>query len=297
MKRVSCDVIQDLIPLYVEDMLSEDSRKLVKAHLDECEECRAYLNELQETSTLPPEIDITLFRKIQTNLQKKKWQAIVLATIITLFIGTLTIVFMTAPEYFPYSEEVVAVNEASNELVLVNFSDKVAGYNLNSYPGENGTGSVYHLTTWSTTWHELVDTEEITPIVLNPNEEQVEAVYYYQANGEADQLIYGNEQHPSGGAFTLPRLSLAYLSVLAGIAFIICVGMMFAVRSNRTYLERVTKITFLPLSYLFAQLIVTGWNTSTYSIVRDLTVILLVSILLYGIFWIGMKWVNSHLIE
>ena len=62
---------------------------------------------------------------------------------------------------------------------------------------------------------------------------------------------------------------------------------MFVVRSNKIHLERMNKIIFLPLSYLLAQLLVTGWDATTYSAVRDFTAILLVSILLYGVFWIG----------
>jgi hypothetical protein len=297
MKQVSCDVIQDLIPLYVEDMLSEDSKILVETHLDECEECREYLNELQEITSIPLEADVKPLRNIQATLQKKKWQAIILAALITLLIGTLTVVFMTAPDYLPYSEEVVTVSETADELVLVDFNDDVAGYNLDSSLNENGTGTVYHLTTWTSTWRKLEGREEIGPIVLNPNQEPVEAVYYYQTNGEADQLIYGEEQHPSGGMITLPRLSLTYFSGLALIVLLMCIGIMFVVRSNKIHFERMVKITGLPIAYLLAQFIVTGWNTTTYSMVRDFTAILLVCTLLYGIFWIGMKLVKNHFVK
>ena len=287
MKNVSCNVIQDLIPLYVEDMLSEDSKKLVGIHLDECEECREYVDELQMMESLPIETDTKPLKNIQRVLRKKKWQAIFVSALITFLIGTLTVIFMTAPDYLPYSEEVVTVNEADNGFVLAEFNEEVAGYDLNNVTAESGTGSVYHLTTWTTSWQNFSNREEVARIVLNPSGEQVGAVYYYQTNGTADRLIYGEDQHPSGGVITLPRLSLNYLSAAALIVLLVSAGIMFVVRSNKTYLERVNKIIFLPLSYLLAQLLVTGWNTTTYSAVRDFTAILLVAILLYGIFWIG----------
>lgn len=287
MKRVSCDVIQDLIPLYVEDMLSEDSRRLVQIHLDECEECREYMDELQKKEPLPVETDTKPLKKIQSALRKKKWQTVVVSALITLLIGTLTVVFMTAPEYLPYSAEVVTVNEEDNGFVLAEFNEEVAEYDLERYTAESGTGSVYHLTTWTTNWHTLTNSEEVAPIVLNPSGEQVESVYYYETNETADLLIYGEDQHPNGGVITLPRLSLNYLSVAALSVFLVCAGIMYIVRSNKTYLKRLNRIIFLPLSYLLAQLIVTGWDTTTYSVVRDFTAILLVAILLYGIFWIG----------
>ncbi|WP_271400151.1 zf-HC2 domain-containing protein [Salinicoccus roseus] len=299
MKIVSCYVIQDFIPLYLEEMLSEDSKILVETHLDECEECRKYLNELQiaETSPFPVETDIHPLRKIQTTLRKKKWQTIVCSVLITLLIGILTIFFMTAPEYLPYSEKTVSVSETTNGLVLSAFNDEVAGYDIESYPSENGSGSIYHITVWGTSWHDLTNTKEIDPIVLNPSGEKVGAVYYYQADGTQDLLIYGEEQHPNGGVVTLPRLSLAYLSGLAMITFLICIGIMFAVRSNKKHLKRVIAITLFPLSYLLAQLIVTGWNTTTYSATRDFAAILLVTVLLYSLLWIGSKRLKRHSIR
>lgn len=71
LELVSCNVIEDLIPLYAEDMLSEDSIKMVEAHLDKCRECREYLKELKEIDGLPVETDKEPLKKIRKILQKK----------------------------------------------------------------------------------------------------------------------------------------------------------------------------------------------------------------------------------
>ena len=36
-----CSIVQDILPLYVEDMVSEDTAGFVKEHLRGCPECRA----------------------------------------------------------------------------------------------------------------------------------------------------------------------------------------------------------------------------------------------------------------
>lgn len=41
--NISCDIIKDLLPLYHDDVCSEDSRRLIEAHLEGCEACRAEL--------------------------------------------------------------------------------------------------------------------------------------------------------------------------------------------------------------------------------------------------------------
>ena len=39
---MECKVIRDLIPLYKENMLSDESKKLVKEHLKTCSSCRNF---------------------------------------------------------------------------------------------------------------------------------------------------------------------------------------------------------------------------------------------------------------
>ncbi len=52
MKKISCDIIKDLLPLYKDDVCSEKSKDLIEEHLPECEDCREYLDAL--SSELPP---------------------------------------------------------------------------------------------------------------------------------------------------------------------------------------------------------------------------------------------------
>ena len=43
--KISCNIIEDLLPLYVDDMVSEDSRQLVEEHLKECTTCQKMMEE------------------------------------------------------------------------------------------------------------------------------------------------------------------------------------------------------------------------------------------------------------
>jgi hypothetical protein len=49
--KAECDIIKDLIPLYVEDLTSEASSQLIKNHLHSCEDCAKYLHSIE--SDLP----------------------------------------------------------------------------------------------------------------------------------------------------------------------------------------------------------------------------------------------------
>lgn len=46
MDRMHCDIVRDLLPLYVDDVCSKKSREMIEEHLKECEECRKYYESL-----------------------------------------------------------------------------------------------------------------------------------------------------------------------------------------------------------------------------------------------------------
>ena len=47
-ENYNCDVIRDLLPSYIDNILSDTGSELVKKHLGECEECRKIYTEMEE---------------------------------------------------------------------------------------------------------------------------------------------------------------------------------------------------------------------------------------------------------
>lgn len=50
MEKITCNVIKDLLPLYTDHMLSEDSCIFVERHLNSCKSCREFMEELKKES-------------------------------------------------------------------------------------------------------------------------------------------------------------------------------------------------------------------------------------------------------
>ena len=48
MSRIPCNVTKDLLPLYVDDVCSEESKAMVEEHLAGCEKCQSYYDALKE---------------------------------------------------------------------------------------------------------------------------------------------------------------------------------------------------------------------------------------------------------
>ena len=67
---MKCEIIRDLIPLYLDKVCSEDSRKLVEEHLAECSECRKYMKELET------ELEAVKQKKEEDLDEKRVWPAL-----------------------------------------------------------------------------------------------------------------------------------------------------------------------------------------------------------------------------
>jgi len=281
MMKVTCNVIKDVLPLYIENMLSIDSCTMVEEHIEQCQECKNYLNEMRTSNEMPVDRNTSPLLKIKSTLRKKKIQTAILSVMFSIMLFVITSAFLTMPEYIPYGEKSVAINEIGNGSVLVQFEDTVYGYDINKYPTDDNTGFVYNITTWNSIWNRNIEKSNANNTILNPNGENVVSVYYYQTDGRDDILIYGKDIYPNGGIITLPRLFLTYYALIAVVIAAISGLIMLILHRNKKALNFTMKIFLLPISYLLGHLIIKGFTSSSYAATRDLYAILLVMIPLY----------------
>ena len=66
-RELACEVVRDLLPLYVDGMVSDVSKKSIDTHLGHCTECNEIYHDMAshlETETPPSEVsDIKRFLK------------------------------------------------------------------------------------------------------------------------------------------------------------------------------------------------------------------------------------------
>ncbi|MBP7343543.1 MAG: zf-HC2 domain-containing protein [Clostridia bacterium] len=292
--KVTCNVIKDLLPLYLENMLSGDSRIIVEEHIEQCQKCKDHLNEMRNTNGMPVDRDTSPLIKIRSTLLKKKIQIAIFSVLLSMILFVVAFSFLTAPEYIQYSEGSVIINEIGNGSVLVKFDDSVYGYDISKYLTGDNTGFVYDITTWNSIWNRNMKKSNIGNTVLNPNGENVVAVYYYNADGSEDILLYGKDMHPSGGIITLPRLVLAYYALIALIFAAVCGLFMLTMYRNKKVFDITMKVFFLPVSYILGHLSIKGFVTTSYNAVRDFYAILLVMIPLYIAILIAINLIKQY---
>ena len=118
---LTCGVVRDLLPSYVEGLLGEESREAVDRHLEGCPECR----EREEAMASPAEAEgaakeVDFLKRVKKGTAKKVVLA-VLCTVVIVAAGFLTKEFVIgrAPDPESISIQLAQVDEDSNLTLLL----------------------------------------------------------------------------------------------------------------------------------------------------------------------------------
>ncbi len=85
--KITCNVIQDLLPSYLDDILSEDSKALVEEHIKSCKNCCKILKTIQESEKQekkPISDNANVLHQIKKKLLCKRILTAVIAVVFTL---------------------------------------------------------------------------------------------------------------------------------------------------------------------------------------------------------------------
>ena len=97
MSKISCDIIKDLLPLYIDGVCSSDSIDLIEEHLKECPLCEAEFSNLQNNTDIKPEIDKDIDKAVKNankKIKKGKKKVAIKTLCIMLCIAILSGIFI-----------------------------------------------------------------------------------------------------------------------------------------------------------------------------------------------------------
>ncbi len=287
MKNRECSIVRDILPLYVENVISDDTKQFVDEHLNHCTECK---NELELSQTDIPvkkiysekDSGVEVIKKIGLDIKKKRVFTGILSAVISAIVVILSFAYLTAPEYIPYAEsfDIISVKD-NNGCVTLSFTGE---YEI--YQREQG---VYDISIYNTIWNKFFNIEKKQDITVNPNGETVNTIYYVSNGGQEDKVIYGRNPINNGGVMTLPRLVLNYYFITAILFALVLVMLVVIFRKKEKVKAIIVKILFIPISYIVSHIMIKGWNATSYSATRDFYLILLLVIPIYSLFYILYK--------
>ena len=185
-----CSIVQDLLPLYEEDMLREETKEFVDGHLVQCAACRAELDALKADVT-PAPVSAQPLRDLKKQLQRKRFTAVLLAVALALTLATAGFAYLTAPQYLPYDETEWMITRSPRALadgsimadgltdlrgaesIAVSLLVPVSGAEVTSTQEPDSGRTVYFITAWRTpldTWRGAFDKTEDAPNAHSAND-------------------------------------------------------------------------------------------------------------------------------
>ena len=285
-----CSIVCDLLPLYAEDMVSEDTAEFVKEHLGNCPTCRAELEKLRKpvqpvAAQHVPDIDAEPLKRLKKALLMEKVQAILCTAAVLLALMLSGLSFLTAPEYFAYSQELVTVTEGANGEATISFSSEITNYKLQRIADPADKQTVYHLEVWTCAWDRMFSKPGAQDVTVKPENGHELLIYFTQfinqSSSNSAVCIYGEIEPDSGGWMELPGLSMGYWLAINIVLLVILGVIWLNLRKKEKPRRLVERLILIPIAYMLGHLCVLGFHTLSYSEWRDAQMILAIGILFY----------------
>ena len=317
-----CSIVQDLLPLYAEDMLREETKEYVEGHLAQCEACRTELTALKTEDVTPASVSAQPLRDLKKQLQRKRFTAVLLAVALALTLATAGFAYLTAPQYLPYDETEWMITRSPRALadgsimadgltdlsgiesISVNLLTPVSGTKVTSTQDPDSGKTVYFITAWRTpldTWrgafdesgagHTVEQVQREADALLNALGETESARTLFTLDATNCTAIYyspnnGQDDVLLCGSRDGGIISLPRLAlgyyVLLSLALLIPLSIAFFLCRRKKAGKALGHLALIPACYLTGHLLVKGFVTTSYQMQRDFSLIVLTAALLYA---------------
>ena len=206
MNKINCNIIGDLLPLYVDGAVSEDTKKLVEEHLAECEECKKAAEEMGKELVLPVHetvraAETSFLQKMKKTWQKRRIRTAVISVAVTAGVILGSYMALTIPQWIiPYKpvDFSVAVEDG---MVCVYYTGKGRINCSYGYDGEDEFFLYFTQSPWSAYVEPLLeDAEQEEPYRYQIDSVDRIAKVYYGEFSKGLDVLYGKEAESADGA-------------------------------------------------------------------------------------------------
>lgn len=211
MNKTTCEIINDLLPLYADNVCSEDSKAAVAGHISVCEKCRKQLEKMTRHLDVDPDNDIAVIKRIKRRIVIEKVIVTAAVSIFTIIAVTLLglLVFTTdcSMDYHEIQDDIV-IEERSNGDLWMKRSDHACNnwyvmpvlydsqWHAITDEGYNRLDPKYFSYTLRQRFSDklfnnvLFNQEEYTYLFNINEKESIDAVYYYDDINEEKYLLW-----------------------------------------------------------------------------------------------------------
>ena len=135
--NITCNIIKDLLPLYAEDMVSEDSKALVDDHLCGCDSCTKELAELKKAPRVPVEVETTSLKRVEDTIRKRKLLTAATAMMTLVAVLVTGTIFLMTPVYPTARQAIEGVELREDGGLAIDYAGGIMGYGSTSFGSED----------------------------------------------------------------------------------------------------------------------------------------------------------------
>ena len=215
--KLSCKVIEDMLPMYYDGVCSAESATLVEEHIRECPQCSCVLSDLHSEIEIPkkPVNDLKPLAEIQAEWKKEKRRSAKKGACITLAVIAVLLIVWTSVWYFGYAihydkltgkmekikDETAAMTTASHSL---EYGDYMIVLKKPGFLGEGGfihigdkEGMVIFL---DKDWNEIAQNKDMS----------IDLFFYPEFGGGYRSAIIFDDGDKSWWVWLTPKLTYNY---------------------------------------------------------------------------------------
>lgn len=165
---ISCDVIRDLLPLYAEDMVSEDSKKLVDGHLCGCEGCLKELETLKKMETVPLETDISSLKRVEGAIRRRRILTVMAVMLTVAALVVTAMVWLFTPYTLEKTEAIEGVWVTEDGALAIDYARGVTGKAMQAVMSPDNAAKVCNTTRYD--WYQA---KQVDAMLAGMTEEEI----------------------------------------------------------------------------------------------------------------------------
>ena len=191
MKEINCNIIRDILPLYVDDVVSDDTKQMVEEHLRNCEECSKEAELMKHKVYIPAEKEAPIIKNFKKSWRNKKLIISGLSILITglILFGAFSFVFYF-DRIIPYSESLIKIEEQDNMLVSHYYGKGYYSVNATNPMKVNIDGEEKNIILL---YYTVTIADSPSGKLVNDKKERVEQNFIFQLGNKdtVDSVYYG----------------------------------------------------------------------------------------------------------
>lgn len=200
--KISCNIIRDLLPLYAENLASEDTRTMVDEHLCDCAECAGILESMKQKTPVPVETTPESLNKVKRIIRRKRILSVMAALLTLITLASLVFTFLFTPFQLTKEQALDDFYVREDGAIVIDYSTWVtgrsqSGWNENWFINQYSTRFDMILGNNRRSMWEIYGTDGVVTEEERQRYENIEIIYgrFESADGKihADGPIPGEE--------------------------------------------------------------------------------------------------------